>query len=264
MKYTIGLIGAGKMGGAILTAMLGDGLAAGDALVCDARDEALGRFAKAGCATTHAPQDVAAQCATVVVAVKPQDFDALLSSLDIPQGRLVVSIAAGKTLATMRNLLGPAPHLVRVMPNLAAMVGEGLMAYVADESVTDDDLERVRAMLRTCGKPVAIPERHFDTVTALSGSGPAFFAWALEAMAKGAEALGMPAETAQALALQTMLGTARYLDGTNQDITAFIRAVCSPNGTTEAGMRVLESSTAADTFAQTIAAAARRSAELSR
>lgn len=263
MNYRIGFIGAGKMGGAILSAVLEKCGADGGVAVCDANRGAAERFAARGAAVLGSPAELAAQCATLVVAVKPQDFDALLSSIAPLGDRLVVSIAAGKTLATMRRLLGPSPRLVRVMPNLAALVGEGLMAYVPDASATDADLGQVRGMLRLCGVPVALPESQFDAVTALSGSGPAFFAWTLEAMAQGAVRLGMPEGTARLLALQTMLGTARYLGGTGQDVAAFIRAVCSPKGTTEAGMRVLEASPAAETFAQTIAAAARRSAELS-
>ncbi|MBR0055740.1 MAG: pyrroline-5-carboxylate reductase [Kiritimatiellae bacterium] len=267
MKYVIGLIGAGKMGGAILNAVLKSGLVpASSCMVCDARADALVPFAKAGAATTQSPADVVRACATTVLAVKPQDFDALLSSLapDVGRGKLLVSIAAGKTLATMRSLLGPAPRLVRVMPNLAAQVGEGAMAYAPDPSASKADIRRVEAILGCCGKAIRLDESLFDAVTALGGSGPAFFAYALEAMARGGEALGLPRPEADALALQTMLGTARCLAETRQPPEDFIKAVCSPHGTTEAGMKVLARSSVATAFSKTLAAAARRSAELSK
>jgi len=267
MNYELGLIGAGKMGGAILSAILRKGMVAPDAaLACDARREALAPFKKAGAAVTGDPADVARQCRVILVAVKPQDFGALLTPLAPAMRRtqLVVSIAAGKTLSTMRALLGPRPRLVRVMPNLAAQVGEGVMAYAPDDSATAADVRRAVALLSCCGVAMRLDESLLDAVTALSGSGPAFFAYALEAMARGGEALGLPRETADAMALQTMLGTARCLAATKQPPADFIKAVCSPHGTTEAGMKVLERSSVATTLARTLAAAARRSAELSR
>lgn len=267
MNYALGLVGAGKMGGAIISAILRKGVAApSETLVCDARPEALAQFRRLGAAVTSDPADVARQCRAILVAVKPQDFDALLAPWAplMRRDRLVVSIAAGKTLAVMRSLLGPKPRLVRVMPNLAAQVGEGVMAYAPDASATSADVRRVVAMLSCCGMAMRLDEALLDAVTALGGSGPAFFAYALEAMARGGEALGLPRETADAMALQTMLGTAKCLSETRQPPAEFIKAVCSPHGTTEAGMKVLGRSSVAATFAKTLAAAARRSAELCR
>lgn len=266
MKYQVGFIGAGKMGGAILSAVIREKIQAGAALVCDAKAEALAAFAQKGAATTADPLEVARECRTVVIAVKPQDFDALLATIApaLKKTQFVVSIAAGKTIATMRAILGPKPRLARVMPNLAALVGEGAMAYAADASATPRDTALLKSLLSCCGRPFALDEGLFDAVTALGGSGPAFFAYALDAMAKGGEALGFTRDDAAAVALQTMLGTAKYLSATGQDVESFIKAVCSPKGTTEAGMKILARSSVPATFAKTLAAAARRSAELAR
>ena len=122
----------------------------------------------------------------------------------------------------------------------------------------------VARLLASCGEVLELDERHFDAVTALSGSGPAFFAYLMQAMARAAEALGLPADAARLLANQTMLGTARYLRERRQDPDAFIQAVCSPKGTTAAGMAVLEKSGVARVLERTLAAAARRSRELNR
>ena len=262
--YKIGFIGCGKMGGAILSAFLKNGVGADDVLVCDAREETLAAYRKMKIAVTDSPADVAACCRTVFLAVKPQDFDALVSGIAHRLGpsKLVVSIAAGKTLARIRELAGPGPRLVRVMPNIPVLVGEGMVAYAPDTSAKPADVKLVAKLLGSCGTAIQLEERHFDAVTALSGSGPAFFAYVMEAMAAAGEKLGLPADAARLLSNKTMLGTARYLAETGQDPQAFIRAVCSPKGTTEAGMKKLEASSTAAALEKTLAAAAKRSAEL--
>ncbi len=262
--YKLGFIGCGKMGGAMLAAFLKSGVDADDVLVCDASEETLSKYRRMKIAVTDSPADVAACCRTVFLAVKPQDFDALVSSIAHRLGpsKLVVSIAAGKTLSRIRELAGPGPRLVRVMPNLPVLVGEGMVAYAPDASAKPADVRLVARLLGACGTAIRLDERHFDAVTALSGSGPAFFAYVMQSMAAAGEALGLPADAARLLSNRTMLGTARYLAETAQDPEAFIRAVCSPKGTTEAGMKVLGKSSAAKVMAKTLAAAARRSAEL--
>ncbi len=262
--YKLGFIGCGKMGGAILGAFLKNGVATDDVLVCDACEDTLAKYRKMKIAVTDSPADVAACCRTIFLAVKPQDFDAMLSGIAHRLGpsKLVVSIAAGKTLARIRELVGPGPRLVRVMPNLPVLVGEGMVAYAPDASAKAADVKLVARLLGSCGTAIQLEERHFDAVTALSGSGPAFFAYVMVAMAAAGEKLGLPAEAARLLSNKTMLGTARYLAETKQDPQAFIRAVCSPKGTTEAGMKKLEASSVASALDKTLVAAAKRSAEL--
>ena len=262
--YKLGFVGCGKMGGAMLGAFLKSGIDADDVLVCDASEEILAKYRKMKIAVTDSPADVAACCRTIFLAVKPQDYDAVVSSMAHRFGpsKLVVSIAAGKTLARLRELAGPGPRLVRVMPNLPVLVGEGMVAYAPDASARKADVALVARLLGACGTAVRLDERHFDAVTALSGSGPAFFAYVMEAMAAAGEKLGLPADVARLLSNRTMLGTARYLAETAQDPQAFIRAVCSPKGTTEAGMKKLTASSVATALDKTLAAAAKRSAEL--
>ena len=262
--YKLGFVGCGKMGGAMLGAFLKSGIDADDVLVCDASEEILAKYRKMKIAVTDSPADVAACCRTIFLAVKPQDYDAVVSGMAHRFGpsKLVVSIAAGKTLARLRELAGPGPRPVRVMPNLPVLVGEGMVAYAPDASAKKADIALVARLLGACGTAVRLDERHFDAVTALSGSGPAFFAYVMEAMAAAGERLGLPADVARLLSNRTMLGTARYLAETAQDPQAFIRAVCSPKGTTEAGMKKLTASSVATALDKTLAAAAKRSAEL--
>ncbi len=262
--YRLGFIGAGKMGGAILSSILAKAVAPAEAIVCDTSDEVLARFAALGAATTKDVTEVAATAEIIFLATKPQGLDPVMEAIApfLTEKQLVISIAAGKKLATIRSFIGAKPALVRVMPNLPALVGEGLMACVADNGTPPETIAAAEALLSTCGEVIALPEDAFDAVTALSGSGPAFFAYAMKAMADGGIALGLTPEAAQTLALKTMLGTAVYLTETKQDTGDFIKAVCSPKGTTEAGMKVLEASSVRDDLAATLKAASDRSKEL--
>lgn len=262
----LGFWGAGKMAEAILSAVLDAGLwAPGEVEACD-RDAGRRSWVegKYGVRASADAAGVAGRCRTLVLAVKPQDADALLTgaAAALTPGHLLVSIAAGKTLAGLRRAAGPGPRIVRVMPNLALLAREGMSAYCAEAGARPEDKETVGRIFGCAGRVVELGEGMFDAVTALSGSGPAFFAYVLKALADGAAALGLPAGTARLMAVQTMIGTGVYLRESGRDVDEFIRAVCSPNGTTEAGMKVLEASSAAAALAGTVAAAAARSAAL--
>ena len=170
--------------------------------------------------------------------------------------------AAGKSLATLRKLLGPGVRLVRVMPNLALRAREGMCAICPAKNATPADVKRVAKILNGAGRTVVLPEKCFDAVTALSGSGPAFFAFMEQAMAAGGAKLGLPKDAARLLAEQTMLGTAAYLRQSGADLETFISGVATPGGTTAAGMDVLRASDFASVVAATLKAASDRSAEL--
>ena len=263
----VGFIGAGKMGGAILSSFLEKGLVERkNVLVCEANAErAAAARERFGVNVTTAPEVIASACDVIFLAVKPQDWDDVVERLapDLRASQLIVSIAAGKKLALLRELAGPKPRLARVMPNLPVLVGEGMVAYTLAEPARPADRKLVAKLLESCGHAVELEEKLFDAVTALSGSGPAFFAYVMRQMALAGEKLGLPPEAAALLSNQTMLGTAAYLAGTKQDPEAFIKAVCSPKGTTEAGMRELSASDVSEILGKTLDAAARRSAELS-
>ncbi len=262
---TIGFIGAGHMGGAMLR-----GLAAADfrpALrVFDAapgRAEALA--AELGATAASSPADLAAGCDAVVLAVRPGDLPAVLADLAAAGSTapLFLSIAAGRRLAWLEERLPSGARAVRAMPNLGVSVGLGMTAYAPGARATADDLALAGRILSAFGKAVQLPEENLDAVTALSGSGPAFFAYALQAMADGGAALGLDPATASALALQTMLGTATVLSRPGApSVPDFIATVATKGGTTAAGKDVLDASDARAVFADTLAAAARRAAEL--
>jgi len=263
----IGFLGSGKMAEAILSSVVQGGLCdAWDVIACDKAEERRTWIAKQyGVVVTDDVAETVKECKVLIVAVKPQDFDALLSGIksQLTDKHLIISIAAGKTLAALKKAVGPKPRLVRVMPNLALMVQEGMSAFCPAKNAKASDKKLVSQIFGGAGAVIELAEKHFDAVTALSGSGPAFFTYVMQAMVEGGIALGLPKDAARLLAEQTMVGTGIYLQNTGCDIDGFIKAVSSAKGTTAAGMAVLEKSAVKTALAKTLAAAAQRSAELS-
>lgn len=273
---TIGIAGAGHMGGAILRA-----LAAGDAfsplriLVCDAapgRAEALA--AQSGDSVEPAPSAEALAAASpdaILLAVRPADLDGACAQIRAglraagaaSASPLFLSIAAGRTTGWIEERLPPGARVIRVMPNLGVTVGLGASAYAPGANATEADLALADKILSSFGLAIRMEESRLDAVTALSGSGPAFFAWVLRALADGGVALGLSREAADALAMQTFLGTATVLSRPGaQSPSKFIDAVATPGGTTAAGKAVLDASDASAVLAATLKAAADRAAEL--
>ena len=256
------------MAEAILSSMVQGGLCnAWDILACDKAEERRTWMSKQyGVVATDDVAETVKACKVLIIAVKPQDFDALLDSVKnlLTEKHLVISIAAGKTLSALKKAAGAKPRFVRVMPNLALMVREGMSVYCPAKNAKAADKKLVAQIFGGAGAVLELSEKHFDAVTALSGSGPAFFTYVMQAMIEGGIALGLPKDAARLLAEQTMVGTGIYLQDTGCDIAGFIKAVSSAKGTTAAGMAVLEKSAVKTALAKTLAAAAKRSAELSR
>jgi pyrroline-5-carboxylate reductase len=201
---------------------------------------------------------------TVFLAVKPQGLREVLEdvSLRLNRHHLIISIAAGKTTGFIESFIGDA-RVVRVMPNLPCRVSEGMSVFCRGKRATDSDARNVSKLLGCFGAVREMREAHFDAVTALSGSGPAFFAALLEMMVAGAVEEGMDRKDALVLACQTMLGTSRLLIDEGIDPQDLITSVTSAKGTTAAGMEIMQGSGVAETLKRTIAAAAVRSRELS-
>ena len=251
MKTSLGFFGAGKMAEGILAAAACQkGFEPQAILMAEkipARAQELAK--RYHVRTTPDAKDVARAARVIFLAVRPQDLAALAA--DVKQ-----------SLATLRKLLGTGVRLVRVMPNLALRAREGMCAICPAKNATPADVKRVAKILNGAGRTVVLPEKCFDAVTALSGSGPAFFAFMEQAMAEGGVKLGLPKDAARLLAEQTMLGTAAYLRQSGADLETFISGVATPGGTTAAGMDVLRASDFASVVAATLKAASDRSAEL--
>ena len=217
-----------------------------------------------GVAVTGDLVEAAKSARLVFLAVRPQDVDDVARVVKpvLKPTQVLVSIVAGKTLAKLRRAFGAKVRLVRVMPNLALRAKAGMCAICAAPNAKKGDVAAVGRILGGAGRTVVLAERHFDAVTALSGSGPAYFAYMAKAMADAGRSLGLGADAALLLSEQTMYGTAKFLLESGMPLDPFIAGVCTKGGTTAAGMDVMGPSDFAKVVAGTLAAAARRSKEL--
>ena len=260
-KYKLGFFGAGKMAEGILSA-LPDKASVIMAEKVEARAKELKKKYKV--AVVADLKEVAASASIVFLAVKPQDVDTVASEVKalLKPSQTLVSIVAGKTIARLRKAFGGKVKIVRVMPNLALRANAGMCAVCGAKGVPQSVVGKIAKILGAAGESVVLAERDFDAVTALSGSGPAYFAYMEEAMMEGGIKLGFKPEVARLLAEQTMYGTAKYLRESGADLGEFIAGVCTKGGTTAAGMVELSNPEFKRIVASTLAAAARRSKEL--
>ena len=199
-----------------------------------------------------------------VVAVKPTDVVATCRDLAAAGVRRVLSIAAGVTLATLQDALGPDVAVVRAMPNTPAVVRAGAAAIAPGRAANDDDLDWAESILDAVGVVVRIAEEKLDAVTGLSGSGPAYVFLMAESMIEAGVLVGLPREVAEVLAVQTILGSAQLLESSDEHAAALRAQVTSPGGTTAAGLRALETGGFRAAVLDAVAAATERSQELGR
>lgn len=262
----VGFLGSGKMAEALVSSLIQTGMCEPwDITACDTSEERRKLMAKQyQTIATNCPIETVRNSEVLIVAVKPQDLNELLSTVKphLTKKHLLISIVAGKTLASLKKYAGNTTRIIRVMPNLALLVQEGMSVYCASKEAKAQDKQCVAKIFGNAGAVLELPEKHFDAVTALSGSGPAFIAYVLNAMIEGAIALKLPKDVARLLAEQTLIGAGIYLQNSGRDIHEFIQAVASPKGTTVAGLAVLEKSSLRSTIIKTLKAAADRSAEL--
>jgi pyrroline-5-carboxylate reductase len=199
-----------------------------------------------------------------IIAVKPAYVvDAAAALGEVGCGR-VLSIAAGVPTATIEAALPADTPVVRAMPNTPALVGAGAAAIAAGTNAGDDDLAWAESILTAVGVVVRLPEEQLDAVTGLSGSGPAYVFLVAEAMIAAGDAVGLPHDAAVDLAIQTIMGAGRMLAESGQTPEELRAAVSSPNGTTVAGLGVLDELGVRDAFVKAIARATERSRELGR
>lgn len=269
---TIGVIGAGNMGSALVRGLLADPAADTLFLVSDADAERAAALAGDSGGRVSARSDLASVVGDsdlLLISVKPQDMVPLLeqSAQWIRAGTPLVSTAAGFTFARLREVCGPAPLLFRIMPNLAVSIGAGVIALAAEEHPADPDsshghLAALRSLFACLGVVEVLPERYFDVVTAVTGSGPGFLAVVLEALEDGAVRAGLPRTVARAFVRQTAVGTARLLQEEAGSAAQLKDRVSSPGGTTIAGLAVLEDRGVRGALLRAVEAAAERGRQL--
>jgi pyrroline-5-carboxylate reductase len=262
------LVGAGKMGGALLEGWLRQGLDPASVFVQDpAPSQAVAELAaRHGIASGIAP-DLPGEPSVVVIAVKPQITDKLLPEVEplLGEKSVVLSIAAGRTLASLARALPPGVAIVRAMPNTAASVGRSVTVACANEAVTRDQALECNMLLEAVGEVIWIKEEGLlDAVTAVSGSGPAYVFLFAECLAEAGRAAGLDPELASHLARATVEGAGELLRRSDLSPAELRANVTSPKGTTAAALEVLIGKDGfSDLLARAVAAAAKRSRELS-
>jgi pyrroline-5-carboxylate reductase len=205
--------------------------------------------------------EVAAASPVLLLAIKPQILDSVVKQLTVASQALVISILAGVSLSRLEAAF-PERAIVRAMPNTPATVGAGITAIAAGKNVETEHLSVAKSIFTAVGEVVEVPEYMMDAVTGLSGSGPAFVAIAIEALADGGVAAGLPRPIASQLALSTVLGTAKLLQESQLHPAQLKDRVTSPGGTTIAGVARLENSGFRSAIIEAVKAAYRRSQEL--
>ncbi len=264
MANHIGVIGAGVMGEALIAALIRSGVNPADISFAEKRNERAEELSKRYSIQHQDITSVASSSSTLLLVVKPQDMASTLADLapHIADNALIISFAAGKTIASIAAGLAKANPIVRVMPNTPALIGKGASGYSLGAGVTAEQKSFVSDFLAATGKAIEVPEVLQDSVTATSGSGPAYFFAFVEAMVEGAVALGLSQEDATLLTIQTIVGAAALLDQSGDSPTTLREKVTSPNGTTAAALASFADSDLKTMVATAMAAAAKRSQEL--
>lgn len=272
----IAIIGGGNIGEALASGLAADGagaaaeLNAADITVVDPHAPRLDHLhERYGVSTTEDATEAVTEADVVVIAVKPyvvptvlEQISATLDSNDAET--VVVSVAAGVTLASMENALAAGVPVVRVMPNTPMLVGKGMSAVAGGRFARPEQVETVRSLLESVGTAVVVAEKDMDAVTAVSGSGPAYLFLVAEAMTDAGVQLGLTRAVASQLANATVEGAAAMLVAGDSSASELRGNVTSPGGTTAAAVRSLEENGVRAAFYRAMEACARRSAELGR
>jgi len=266
MRWDLGFIGAGNMAEALCRGVISAGLFPAERIAAGDPSEARRRlFAET--LGVHALDDNAAVVngsPTVVLAVKPQAMDDVLAEIGPLLGpeRLVISIAAGVRIARIEAACRPGCRVVRVMPNTPLLVSAGMSALAAGTHAGADDLEAAARLFRCAGEAVFVDETALDAVTAVSGSGPAYFFYLVEAMIEAGVAEGLERDLAAKLAARTLLGAGQLLAESPHEAAELRRRVTSPGGTTEAAVGVMREKGVREALVAAVRRAAERSREL--
>jgi pyrroline-5-carboxylate reductase len=260
----IAVIGAGKMGEALISGLLKAGASPDDVLITERYETRAQELTQRYGVKAVSNAEAAMLADTLVVAVKPQDMDSLLTELStsVTPDRLIVTIAAGIPTSAIEKRLVEGVPVVRVMPNTPALVGEAMSAVAAGAHAKEEHLARAEDIFRPVGKVIRLPESQLDAVTALSGSGPAYVFYLVEAMTDAGILLGLPRAIAHDLIVQTVVGAGAMLRDSGEHPVTLREAVTSPAGTTIAAIRELENHGVRAAFLAALEAARDRSRAL--
>ena len=266
LKYKLGFIGAGNMAWAIASGVVKAGLYAGsEVIAADIAEQRRELFSRElAAAATEDNSRVAKESELIVLAIKPQQAKAVLEPLAgmVGSEQLVISIMAGVSTAGIEKMLGGQAVVVRVMPNLAISVGAGMTAVAAGSRAKRKHVETVCKLFDVCGATIVVEEEQMHAVTAVSGSGPAYFFYFVESLIEAGIEAGLRREQAELLAKQTSLGAAKTLVQRTEAPAELRRQVTSKGGTTAAALEVMQKANVSGIISRAVSAAAKRSGEL--
>lgn len=258
----LGFIGCGNMAQAMITGILTQKVVnPNDLIVSNPREEKMAQLKeKFGILTTTENQKVARESDILILAVKPQVYQAVIKEIkeEVTTEQIIVTIAAGVSMAATERQFGKEMKIVRVMPNTPALVGEGMSGLCCNEYVTDEEFDQVHQIFESFGKAEKITENLMDAVVGVSGSGPAYVYMFIEAMADAGVAQGLPRQQAYTFAAQTLLGSAKMVLETGKHPGELKDAVCSPAGTTIEAVNVLEKKGMRSAVIEAVTAAAKK------
>ncbi len=268
MNKTIGIIGCGNMGEALLKG-LSRVVEKSTSLMVSETDLLRRDYIQTTYKMIVSPDNhyLMKYSDAVIIAIKPQDVDAILKDeicCDLSGNKLLISIAAGITTRHIEKITGKEVRVIRAMPNMPSRIGEGVTGICAGSSATAADMELARDIFGTIGSVVEVKESMMDAVTAISGSGPAYFFYLVEALIESARTLGLDEKTSRELVERTALGSIKLMLASKEDPAALRKKVTSKGGTTEAAFKVFEAKKFLSIVKEATKAACKRSQELSR
>ncbi|MDD5136902.1 MAG: pyrroline-5-carboxylate reductase [Candidatus Omnitrophica bacterium] len=264
----IGIIGCGNMGEAILSRLAGVVEKSTSLMVSEAdavrRDHIQSKYK----IIVEIDNNVVVKYSDVIIlAVKPKDFDSVLKQevcCGLSQEKMLISIAAGITTGYIESIIGKDICVIRAMPNMGAVIGEAVTALCRGSSADQKDMAAAEEIFSLIGDVVEVDEKDMDAVTALSGSGPAYFFYLIEALTEAAEKAGLKKDIARALVLKTALGSSKLLEALEEDPAVLRKKVASKGGTTEAALNIFEKKKFKGIINDAVKAACKRSKELSK
>ena len=264
MSSRVAILGAGVMGETLLSGLIRAGRRVDDLLVGEKRSARAAELEERYGVDVVSNIEAAQKADTLALVVKPQDMGDLLAEIAavVRPGQLVVSLAAGIPTAFLESRLPDGVAVVRVMPNTAALVDEGMSAISRGSHCDEEHLAEAESLMASTGRVIQVPERQLDAVTAVSGSGPAYIFFVVESMIEAGVHLGLPRGTAAELVVQTVVGSAKLLRETGEHPTVLRERVTSPGGTTAAAIRELEDHKVRAAFLTALEAARDRSRAL--
>ena len=264
----VAIIGGGKMGCIIAEGLITHKIVLVKNITITDIDASRLKFLRSSLKTNISSDNEksAKEADIIILAVKPQNMSTTLQEINksVNKSKVVISIAAGITTNSIEKSLNKGVRVIRVMPNTPALVGEGMAAVAAGRNTKAGDVKLARAIFDAVGVSVEVNEKLMDAVTGLSGSGPAYFFLIIESLIEAGMKTGLTRDLAKKLAVQTMLGAARLCIESDKEPAQLREMVTSPNGTTFAGLKVMEAHKIRDIMVATVKAATRRSKELAK